>query len=71
MLSLIRWLGQQLFDLLPAQDPARLCLEAQGQRVRVCTGMTASERLQLPAELGPVHAVGSPAALSFSTAWAC
>jgi hypothetical protein len=49
MLSPIRWLGQQLLDLLPAQDPARLCLEAQGQCVGVCTGMTASERLQLPA----------------------
>jgi hypothetical protein len=49
MLSPIRWLGQQLLDLLPAQDPARLCLEVKGQCVGVCTGMTASEGFQLPA----------------------
>ncbi len=71
MSALVRWLGQQLFDLLAAQDPARLSLEAQGKRVRMCTGMTASERLQLPAELRPDHAVCSPTALSVRTAWAC
>jgi hypothetical protein len=49
LLSPIHWLGQQLLDLLPAQDPARLSLEAQGQCVRVCTGMAPSEHLQLPA----------------------
>jgi hypothetical protein len=37
----------------------------------MCTGMTASERLQLPAELRPDHAVCSPTALSVRTAWAC
>ncbi len=70
MSALVRWLAEQLFDLLAAQDPARLSLEAQGQRVRVCTGIAASERLQLPAELRPVHAVCSLMALSVRTAWA-
>ena len=57
LLLVVSWLGQELLDLLAGESPARLGLEAQGQRVRVCAGMTASERLQLPAGRGLRHAL--------------
>jgi len=71
LLTVISWLGQELFDLLAAESPASLGLEAQGQRVGMGAGVAAGQNLQLSAELGPVHwsapAIGSRS----KTACAC
>jgi len=48
LVSAVSWLGQELFDLLAGEHPARLGLEAQGQRVGVEAWMAAGQGLQLP-----------------------
>jgi hypothetical protein len=45
LLSVFSWLGQELFDLLTGENPARLGLEAQGQRVGVDAWMAAGQGL--------------------------
>jgi hypothetical protein len=38
LLAVLFWLGQELFELLAAQNPSRLGLKAQGQRVGMGSG---------------------------------
>ena len=45
LFSVVFWLGQELFDLLTAENPARLSLKAQSQRVGMGAGITASQNL--------------------------
>jgi hypothetical protein len=67
----VSWLGQELFDLLAGEDPARLGLEVEGQRVGMETWMAAGQDLQLPPQFWPVHAASLSSATRLRTAWAC
>ena len=70
LFSVVSWLGQELFDLLTAENPARLSLEAQSERVGMGAGITASQNLQLPVEFGSVHWPDPAMGFRSRTAWA-